>query len=141
MCIRDRSPLVRRRLASAAQRIAANARWPLIEALALHGEDANDQNLPLMNWYAAEAAVAADPARGVTLLQSAKIPRLHEFIARRVTFAAIENGAKAGDVYKRQVHTSRRCHSRRNEHPLGTILDDNPCFIIKKPLRCLQMIE
>jgi putative membrane-bound dehydrogenase-like protein len=96
----DPSPLVRRRLASAAQRLPTEGgapatphldRWPLIEALALHAEDANDHNLPLMDWYAAEAAIAADPVRGVALLRTAKIPKLHEFIARRVTAVAIDN--------------------------------------------------
>ncbi|MDB6154549.1 MAG: hypothetical protein JWL90_3002 [Chthoniobacteraceae bacterium] len=91
----DVSPLVRRRLASAAQRIAVDQRWPLLDALARHSEDASDRNLPLMDWYAVEGAVAADPVRGVSLLRNAAIPKLHEFIARRVTALSVEEPFKA----------------------------------------------
>jgi hypothetical protein len=48
------------------------------------GEDAEDHNLPLLYWYATEASVAADPGRGVKLLQEARIPKVRQFIARRV---------------------------------------------------------
>ncbi len=91
----DPSALVRRRLASAAQRIEVAQRWPLLEALAGHSEDGGDRNLPLMNWYAVEGAVASDPVRGVALLKSATIPKLHEFIARRVTALSVDEPAKA----------------------------------------------
>jgi len=99
----DPSPVVRLRIASAAQRIPAGDRWPLLEALAGHAEDATDRNLPLMIWYATEGAVAADPARGITFLQAAKIPKLHEFVARRVTAMAIENGATAAPAMEALV--------------------------------------
>jgi putative membrane-bound dehydrogenase-like protein len=84
----DPSPLVRLYLASAAQRIAIPQRWPILTALAAHAEDAKDQNLPLMLWYAAEPAVAADIARGAELLASCQIPKVQEFITRRIAAVA-----------------------------------------------------
>ena len=84
----DPSPVVRLYLASAAQRIPIAQRWPLLTALAAHGEDAGDRNLPLMLWYAAEPAVAADVARGVELLAGCQIPKVQEFITRRIAATA-----------------------------------------------------
>jgi putative membrane-bound dehydrogenase-like protein len=84
----DPSPLVRLYLASAAQRIAIPQRWPILTALASHAEDAKDHNLPLMLWYAAEPAVAADIARGAELLAACQIPKVQEFISRRIAAVA-----------------------------------------------------
>lgn len=81
----DPSPVVRLYLASAAQRIPVAKRWEILTGLVAHAEDAKDHNLPLMVWYAVEGAVAADPARGATLLAQCKIPKVQEFIARRMT--------------------------------------------------------
>jgi hypothetical protein len=44
----DSSPVVRRYLASAMQRLPIQDRWDVIEALSQRAEDANDHNLPLM---------------------------------------------------------------------------------------------
>jgi putative membrane-bound dehydrogenase-like protein len=84
----DPSPLVRLYLASAAQRIEIAQRWPILDALAEHAEDAMDHNLPLMLWYAAEPAVAADITRGANLLANCKIPKVQEFITRRIAAVA-----------------------------------------------------
>jgi hypothetical protein len=75
-------------LASGAQRIPIAARWPILTALAAHAEDAKDHNLPLMLWYAAEPAVAADVAKGAELLASCRIPKVQEFIGRRMAALA-----------------------------------------------------
>jgi hypothetical protein len=80
----DPSPLVRLFLASAMTRIPVDQRWGVVEKLAAHGEDVGDQNLPLMDWYALEPMVAAEPKRGLALAMRAKIPTLREFAARRV---------------------------------------------------------
>lgn len=85
MATSDASGLVRLFLASAATKLAPQDRWPIVEALAMHGEDAGDHQQPLMIWYATEAAVASDPARGVALAEKSRIPSLSRFIARRVT--------------------------------------------------------
>jgi hypothetical protein len=79
---------VRLYLASAAQRIEVAKRWPIIEGLVSHAEDAKDHNFPLMVWYAAEPAVAADIVKGAELLASCQIPRVQEFISRRIASAA-----------------------------------------------------
>lgn len=87
----DPSPLVRMYLASAAGRIPITDRWPILTALLAHGEDAKDQNLPLLTWYAAEPAVAADVAKAAELLAECKIPKVQEFITRRIAAAASAN--------------------------------------------------
>jgi putative membrane-bound dehydrogenase-like protein len=85
MAANDPSPVVRLYLASAMQRVEPGKRWEVVTALLNHADDAQDHNLPYLYWYAAEGAIAADPQRGVKLLQTAKIPKVRQFIARRVT--------------------------------------------------------
>lgn len=84
----DPSAVVRLYLASAAQRIAIPKRWPILRGLASHAEDAKDHNLPLMLWYAAEPAVAADVANGADLLANCQISKVQEFITRRIAAVA-----------------------------------------------------
>lgn len=84
----DASPVVRLYVASALQRMAPAARWEIASALVKHGEDAEDVNLPLMDWYAIEPLVAADPERGIELASASQIPNVSKFILRR---AASEN--------------------------------------------------
>ena len=63
----DKSPVVRRELASLAQRLPVSERWAIVEALAKHKEDATDFNLPLLGWYALEPLLDADPARAMKI--------------------------------------------------------------------------
>ena len=84
----DPSPVVRLELASAAGRLPAEARWSLLAGLVAHAEDANDHNLPLLNWYALEPLVAVDAERALKLAESSRLPRLLEFTVRRVTALA-----------------------------------------------------
>ncbi len=79
-----KSPIIRLALASACQRLTVEQRKPIVLALLAHGEDADDHNLPLMVWYAAEPIVAADPAWAAEALAACKIPKVSEFIARRL---------------------------------------------------------
>jgi hypothetical protein len=81
----DPSPVVRLYLASALQRTPPAKRWEVVTNLFKHGEDADDHNLPVVYWCAAEGSIAADPNRGVKLLTETKIPKLRQFIARRIT--------------------------------------------------------
>jgi len=85
----DASPVVRRFVASALQRVPAEQRWEPLTALLSHAEDASDHNLPKLYWYAAEGSVVTDRTRALALLKSAKIPQVREFIARRVAQAAL----------------------------------------------------
>lgn len=87
MAKQDSSPIVRLYLASAMQRTSPEKRWPVLKALLAHAEDTEDHNLPFLYWYAAEASVAEDPTQGVKLLAETKIPRVREFITRRVVGA------------------------------------------------------
>jgi hypothetical protein len=60
-------------------------RGAILEGLLAHAEDATDHNLPLMYWYATEPLAAEGPARAVALLGKTKIPKVREFITRRMT--------------------------------------------------------
>jgi hypothetical protein len=81
----DPSPVVRLYLASAAGRLPLDQRGPILEPLLGRAEDATDHNLPLMIWYAVEPLAGADPKAGALLAAKSKIPRVREFIARRIT--------------------------------------------------------
>ena len=84
MAREDKSPLVRLYLASAMQRLPVAQRVPVLTHLLAHAEDATDQNLPLMYWYATEPVVAADKKAAVQLLSVCKIPKVRQFITRRM---------------------------------------------------------
>lgn len=78
------SPWVRLKLASALQRLPLQERWEIATALVAHEEDSEDHNLPLMIWYGIEPAVAADKAQALRLATKCKIPKVRQFIAKRV---------------------------------------------------------
>jgi putative membrane-bound dehydrogenase-like protein len=80
----DPSPVVRLYLASALQRLPLESRWGILEFLLAHAEDAPDHNLPLMYWYGAEPLAALDAARAAKLAAGSRIPRIREFMARRI---------------------------------------------------------
>jgi hypothetical protein len=82
---KDEAPIVRLALASACQRLTVEQRKSIVLALLAHEEDKDDPNLPLMDWYAAEPIVAADPAWAAEALAACKIPKVAEFIARRLS--------------------------------------------------------
>ncbi len=89
----DPSPVVRRFLASAAQRLSVTDRWPVVEGLLRHGEDAGDVNLPLLYWYAAEPLVAADPERAARLGDATPLTSLRPYFTRRAAALADEKHA------------------------------------------------
>jgi putative membrane-bound dehydrogenase-like protein len=80
----DASPIVRRELASALQRLPIDQRKDLATALLKHGEDKDDPMIPLLIWYGIEPVVAADPAVGMQLAKVSKMPKVTEFIYRRM---------------------------------------------------------
>jgi hypothetical protein len=43
-----------------------------------------DANVPLMVWYALEPMVQKDPARALRVASASKLPKLREFVARRI---------------------------------------------------------
>ncbi len=84
MAREDKSSLVRLYLASAMQRLLLKQRVPVLAHLLAHTEDKDDQNLPLMYWYATEPVVAADRVAAVKLLTACQIPKVRQFITHRM---------------------------------------------------------
>ena len=84
MAREDKSSFVRLSLASALQRLPANARWPIARGLVGHPEDAADKNLPLMIWYGIESAVPGNKTEAMKLAGASQIPLVREFIVRRL---------------------------------------------------------
>ena len=99
----DASALVRRRIASAAQRLSATTRMPVVSSLARKTEDATDPNIPLLTWYAAEGAIAADPMRALDILSANAFAPLPEFAARRLTAAYLEKSPGAQTALSRMI--------------------------------------
>ena len=99
MAENDRSPVVRKYLASALQRIDLADRWLIAEHLAEREEDAEDHNIPKMLWFGVEPLVAEDPERAFAIAGNGQIPLVTEHIARRAVdgdlieplFAALES--------------------------------------------------
>ncbi|WP_206028513.1 PVC-type heme-binding CxxCH protein [Thalassoroseus pseudoceratinae] len=93
----DESQVVRRYLASAAQKLPLNQRWDLLAALMSHAEDADDHNLGLMYWYAAEPLADEDTERALALAISAgeNIPRVREFMLRRIGSSGADSALAA----------------------------------------------
>ncbi|GAA5129224.1 c-type cytochrome [Luteolibacter yonseiensis] len=81
----EKSPVVRLYLASALQRMEPATRWDLAAALLSHGEDAGDQNLPLMIWYGVSDLVPLDQARALDLAVASEIPLVRRYILRRIS--------------------------------------------------------
>ncbi len=84
LAAKDPSPRVRLALASGLQRLPVDQRWAIAEALVAHAEDATDHNLPLMVWYAIEPMVHSNLPRTLQLVSKTKIPKVREFLARRI---------------------------------------------------------
>ena len=84
MARHDASPLVRLYLASALQRMPAEARWDILAGLYSRSDDAADHNVPLMLWYAAEPLVPLDMERALAMALETEIPNLLQFTIRRM---------------------------------------------------------
>jgi putative membrane-bound dehydrogenase-like protein len=97
MAAADPSPVVRLELASALQRLPFGDRWAIAEGLLSHSADASDANLPLMIWYGVEPLVPVDQPRAMGLAASAAIPKVRQFIARRLVDDAAVKG-ESGDL-------------------------------------------
>ena len=100
-----KSPLVRLALASSLQRLPHVRRWDLASALAARGEDASDQNLPLMNWYGIEPLIDNDPIRFAQLAFTSKIPRVRTNIARRA--ASSKHSEAALEILSQRIASAR----------------------------------
>ena len=80
----DPSPYVRLQLASGLQRLPLVDRKEIARGLVSHAEDAADNNLVLMMWYGIEPLVTQGDDNVLPLALAAKIPKLRQFIARKL---------------------------------------------------------
>lgn len=76
----DLSPLVRRYLASAIQRVPEAAAWPIIEALANHGEDRDDRNLPLLLWDGLAQRMPGHIEKAFAVASTTPLPQLADYV-------------------------------------------------------------
>jgi putative membrane-bound dehydrogenase-like protein len=78
------SPIVRRYLASAVQRLPDDVAWQVIDGLAQHGEDKDDRNVPYVLWHGMATRWASNPARqldrALNVASITKLPQLAEWI-------------------------------------------------------------
>lgn len=84
MAVSDPSPVVRRYLASAADRLGVGERVEIVRALVSHAEDAGDHNLPLMYWYALEPIAGENMQLGLEIAAEAKLPPILAYTVRRI---------------------------------------------------------
>jgi putative membrane-bound dehydrogenase-like protein len=89
----DKSPIVRRQVASAVRRLSIDQQEGVIRKLLSHSDDAKDFNLPLLYWYALEPVAGKDPKAALEMTANGQIPMLLQFTARRIaaTSAKAEN--------------------------------------------------
>ena len=89
----EKSPIVRRELASLLQRLPLPDRFEIAKALIAQKEDADDHNIPLLLWYGIEPLVAADAKAGVALANASKMDQITAYIYRRMS--TDDNGRNA----------------------------------------------
>lgn len=80
----DKSPVVRRYLASATQRLAREQRSAIVTELVKRLEDPTDHNLPLMYWFGMEPIVADQPQGMLSAALDTKLPKILNFTTRRI---------------------------------------------------------
>jgi hypothetical protein len=84
MAREDKSPIVRMYLASGMTRTPIAQRTEVLTGLLSHAEDITDPNLPNLYWYATEPIITANKTAGIQLLAKTKIPKVRQFITRRM---------------------------------------------------------
>ena len=107
----DSSPVVRRYLASALQRVPQEAAWNLAEALAQHGEDREDRNLPWLLWQGVAPLIPNQLERGLNLARQTLLPQLSDSIWWYVSTlegsglqqAVTELGSLEGELLRRRL--------------------------------------
>ena len=99
----DKSPVVRLYLASALQRMPFEQRWPILAALSQHAEDAEDNNIPRMLWFALEPMVPSNPEKSLQLAMNSKLTKLQELTARRMV---------SGELPTRPARTAKKKDTR-----------------------------
>lgn len=106
---REPSPVVRREMASLLQRMPLENRAEVAIPLLQHAEDKDDMYIPLLLWYGIEPVVGADAKAGLALAKISKMPKVTEFIYRRLAveeagrLALLDIAAESGDVAQREL--------------------------------------
>lgn len=76
----DPSPVVRRHLASALHRVPDALAWDLAEALARHGEDKEDRNIPYLLWHGLAPRLGAGLDRAFAIAATTPLTQLADWI-------------------------------------------------------------
>ncbi|MCC5908321.1 MAG: HEAT repeat domain-containing protein [Balneolaceae bacterium] len=106
----DESALVRLNLASAMQRVAPERRWEVLEELSQKDEDAGDQNLPLMFWYAAEPLAEVDMNRVLELAEKTELPNILTYTIRRVAVIGTDEAVTALERFHDRIDSHDHRH-------------------------------
>lgn len=80
----DPSPVVRLYLAAGLQRMGFDHRWPILANLSQHEEDAGDNNIPRMLWFALEPMVPVHPEQSLKLAVGSQLTNLQQHVSRRL---------------------------------------------------------
>ena len=80
----DKAGLVQLQLASALQQLPLEDRWPLANALVSQDTFAKDPVFPLLVWYGINPAVTENRNAALKLVAQCKLPKVRQFIARRL---------------------------------------------------------
>ena len=84
MAGKDKAGLVQLQLASALQQLPLEDRWPLANALVSQDTFAKDPVFPLLVWYGINPAATENHNAALKLVAQCKIPKVRQFIARRL---------------------------------------------------------
>lgn len=120
----ERSPIVRRELASYLLTVPFTQRALVAAVLLKHGEDKDDPMIPLLIWYGIEPVVAADPAVGMQLAKVSKMPKVTGFIYRRLSSddagrtSLLKLAAETPDGVLKLDLLNALVQAARNGHPI-----------------------
>jgi hypothetical protein len=104
MAKNDASALVRLYLISGMIRLKPAQRWEVLDALLQRSEDVNDQNVPLMLWYAIEPLASLDMERTLKMAEKAKIPKLLTYTVQRIGDMNTTESKKSLDDLKKRLN-------------------------------------
>ncbi len=94
----DPSPVVRLYLASASTRLTDAQAWPILVALAAHGEDLEDRNLPKLLWQSLAPRLSGRMADAFRLAETTLLPPLADWIH---WYAATQEGEALNESVRR----------------------------------------
>ena len=143
MAKEDSSPVVRRYLASALQRIPFNQRWETLAALSEHAEDVDDHNMQKMVWLALEPMVPTNVEKALKLAANSAMPKLQDFTARRalVTYTAThayESAPTNSSIEKLAPGFKLKNNSNKNKKLYMESFRNKPVFQILPKTRNLN---